>query len=184
MLCYFEVLPPIFDREICSHKETYTLFFGVVIHLHLRSMKRAQKNERAAYRAVKNRLSLQRPLPVMALEEFKLVNGALRNFSFASRCIYEKDLITRVEEAPKLIHSYVRGEKKRRSAIGPIKLRSGEIIRDSKEMSNVFEDALASVFLKEITDQPIIVQSVGHVINDSYFSGNGEAGSDVIEYSD
>ena len=134
-----------------------------------RSMKRVQKNAWAAYRGVRNRLGRQHPLSQVALEEFNRANAALRSFSFASRCSYEEDLIARVGEAPKLIHSYVRW-KKGRPTIGPLKLGSGEIVRDNGEMSNVFVDAFAAVFVVDIPDQPVIVQPVGHVIGAFHFS--------------
>ena len=105
-----------------------------------------------------------------ALSDFNSANRDLKKFNLAGRCIYERNLIAKVKEAPKIFHSYIRWKKKGRPTLGPLKLPSGEIVKDPLQMKNIFAEAFVTVFVDVIPTNPPLSQPVSTRMEGCRFS--------------
>ena len=135
-----------------------------------RALKRMRKHAWELYKEMRHLHGRQHLLSVEALGRFNDANCAVRNYAVASRSAYERNLIGKVKEAPKLFHSYIRWKKKGRPSVGPLKLPNGEITNDSGLLSNTFVDAFASVFVREDPPLPVLVGSVDLEMEDIHLS--------------
>ena len=105
------------------------------------SLKRRRKAVWDKYKGLRSNLGRKAPLTVSALKTFQEVNNQLRTFASRSQIEYEKSLIERSKENPKLLHSYMRHKKQLRCSVGPLRLASGAVSDDPGEMADCFLDA-------------------------------------------
>ena len=82
------------------------------------------------------------------IEYNKLRNMVTSDIRKAKRSLEQK-LATQIKENPKLFYSYVRAKSKTKIQVGPLKNSNGQIIGDSKEMTEILNGYFASVFVKE-----------------------------------
>ena len=61
-----------------------------------RALKKLQKDAWSSYKEVRRRYGRNHPLALGALSDFSSANRDLKNFSLASRCTYEKNLIAKL----------------------------------------------------------------------------------------
>ena len=108
-------------------------------------------NEYKHARALHGRKS---PITQQTLSVFLQVNKQLRCFALHSQIEYEKSLLTRMKENPKLLHSYLRCKKKFRASVGPLRLASGCTTDIPLEMAECFADSFASVFTTDVPTAP------------------------------
>ena len=94
------------------------------------------------------------PVTILSLQVFFEANKALRNFAFASQVEYEKALLGKAKENPRLLHSYIRHKKRYRSSLGPIRTGPHSTTDDPKEMANCFLKAFTSVFSTVLPSNP------------------------------
>ena len=92
------------------------------------------------------------------LHIYKELNWNYRHFSVDSRKKYESDLLNR-PDSRKLFHAYVRKKKIGRPAVGPLRLRGGEIIQDPARMCEVFAAAFSGVFVSTAPTHPAPFQA-------------------------
>ena len=121
----------------------------------------------AAWSAFKNaRLQLGRHSTGAgsAYAVFTAVNREYRCFSTCSQVDYEKSLIYRSKEQPKILHSYIRNKKLGRPSVGPLKLETG-LCDNPQIMAESFALAFASVFTRGLPPDP-----AGHQLFDGHVS--------------
>ena len=85
---------------------------------------------------------------------FSGINREVRTFAARSQCDYEKSLISRARDNPKLLHSYVRSKKVGRPTVGPLLTNSGQLTDDAETMAELFASSFASVFSTETPANP------------------------------
>ena len=83
---------------------------------------------------------------LLAMDEFRQANSRYRNFVIHSRCEYEKQLMDRYAECPRLFHSYIRMKKKGKLSVGPLLLEDGTLVDSPEIMSEALAEAFASVY--------------------------------------
>ena len=84
-----------------------------------------------------------------AFSDFLVVNRQVHKFEVMSQASYEHSMIEKFSECPKLLHSYIRSKKVAPPAIGPIRLRTGQLTSDPLVMSETLASAFAAVYVKE-----------------------------------
>ena len=89
-----------------------------------------------------------------SLTKFLEINKEYRTFALRSQVAYERSLLTRMKENPKLFHSYIRHKKQFRSSVGPLRLPSGNLSDDPVEMAECFSSSFASVYNKAVLTNP------------------------------
>ena len=62
---------------------------------------------------------------------------------------FETKLAENIKEDSKSFYAYVRNKSKGRTKVGPVKDEVGNLVSDSKEMANLFNDYFSSMFTKE-----------------------------------
>ena len=123
-------------------------------------------NEYKQARALHGRKSLT---TLRLLSIFHEVNKELRCFAFHSQVEYEKSLLSKMMENPKLLHSYLRCKKKFRPSVGPLRLPHGSTSDDPLEMAECFSDAFASVYNSDVPADPAPHQQADGVQEDVVF---------------
>ena len=118
------------------------------------SMKRKRKEAWQKYKQARTLYGRSASITHNFLSSFLEVNRQLRGFAIHSQAEYEKSLIVRARENPKLLHSYLRCKKKLRPSVGPLRLPNGSTTDNPLEMAECFSDAFASVFNSAIPDNP------------------------------
>eukprot|EP00061_Rhincodon_typus_P002463 g17629.t1 len=68
-----------------------------------------------------------------ALESFKVARKKLKNGLRRGRMGYEKALLDRIKENPKMFHTYVRNKRMARVRVGPNRDSGGNLCVDSEE---------------------------------------------------
>ena len=122
-----------------------------------------------AYKTARHHLGRRSTGISSAYAAFASVNRQYRSFSIQSQADYEKSLIDRSKDNPKLLHSYIRNKKVGRPSIGPIRLSTGTLTDEAGLMSEAFVEAFASVFTRRSTDNPVAYQQFdGNLSNISY----------------
>ena len=122
------------------------------------------------YKAVRQKLGRKAPTSVEAYGAFASVNKELRTFIVSSQSQYERDLLDRSRENPKLLHSYVRSKKVGCPAVGPLMLKTGEMSNDAQTMSEVFASSFVSVFSPNSPRNPAPHQTFDRTLNNIDFS--------------
>ena len=107
---------------------------------------------------------------IASLERFQRVNSLYRNYDLTCRCSYEKMLVDRYKDSPKLFHSYIRNQKHLRLSVGPVSV-GGEVVSDPGKMCSCFADAFSSVFSDEHLS-PVVNQICFDRLLDLQFSVN------------
>ena len=110
------------------------------------------------------------PFSIDALDQFNEANHAYCSFALMSRKSYERGLIAKLREAPKLFHSYIRLKKVGRPSIGPLRLPGEGIISDGPRICEVFAEAYASVFVDEIPEHPVLAPPMNMEMAEFQFS--------------
>ena len=114
------------------------------------------KQKTTAWKKYKNQRNLFGRTACQALQalfEFRQLNENLKNHTYLLQVEYEENLISQRSTKPKLFHSYIRNKKTSRPKVGPI-LMNGVLSDSPCEMSEVFVDAFASVFVANVTGVP------------------------------
>ena len=107
-----------------------------------------------AYKNARQQLGRRSTGASSAYATFATVNKQYRSFSVRAQVDYERSLIEKSKDNPKLLHSYIRTKKVGRPSIGPLKLGSGHLSDDAVEMSEVFAASFASVFTRVTPSHP------------------------------
>ena len=118
------------------------------------SLKRLRKEAWDKYKGLRSRYGRKAPPVMLALEAFQQVNSKLRSFATLSQIEYEKSLIARSKENPKLLHSYIRHKKQHRCSVGPLRLDADTISDDPKEMADCFLEAFSDIHTTAVPDNP------------------------------
>ena len=134
------------------------------------SLKRRRKAAWEEYKSLRSKDGRRAPNTVSALMAFLQVNGQLRSFASISQIEYEKSLIARSKDNPKLLHSYIKHKKQFRSSVGPLRLGSNAVTDVPKEMADCFLDAFSSIHTTTIPANPAPHQRCGAVLDDVTFS--------------
>ena len=96
-----------------------------------------------------------------ALSIFQELNYQYRNFELLSRSNYESKLISRIKDAPKLFHSYIKHKKKDKPSVGPLKRSCGATVCDPANMAEMFASSFSSVFVARVPldpSRPVVTQ--------------------------
>ena len=133
------------------------------------SMKRKRTEAWREYKGARSLHGRSSPTTLCMLHLFHEVNKELRCFAFYSQVEYEKSLLSKMKENPKLLHSYLRCKKKLRSSVGPLRLAHGSTSDDPLEMAECFSDAFASVYNVEVPVNPAPHQQGNGVLDDIVF---------------
>ena len=114
------------------------------------SLKRRRKTAWEEYKRLRSNIGRKAPHTVSALRTFQEANSQLRAFASSAQIEYEKSLIIRSKENPKLLHSYMRHKKQLRCSVGPLRLASNVVSDDPKEMADRFLDAFLAYTLQQL----------------------------------
>ena len=104
------------------------------------------------FKLIRSHCGARSPEARSAFGAFNSVNYECRHWARRSQCEYEMSLLSRLGQAPKLLHAYVRHRKMGRPAIGPLKLCNREVALDRAVMAQCFVEAFSSVYIG--TDPP------------------------------
>ena len=107
---------------------------------------------------------------LFALRTFQEVNSQLHAFATSSQIEYEKSLLKRSRENPKLLHSYMRHKKQLHCSVGPLRLVSNVVSDNPKEMADCFLDAFSGIHLTTIPAYQAPHQQCVAVLSDIDFS--------------
>ena len=118
------------------------------------SLKRRRREAWNTYKQSKSMHGKKAAITIQSLGTFLDANHSLRYFAVHSQIEYEKSLIVRAKDNPKLLHSYIRHKKTYRSSVGPLSLQSGDRTDDPEAMANCFCAAFASVYTAEVPARP------------------------------
>ena len=140
------------------------------------SLKRRRVSAWTLYKTNRATFGRRADCTALALQRFQLVNRQLKNFAYTSQVEYERSLISRMKENPKLLHSYIRHKKKLRPAVGPLTLACGDLTDDPRTMADCFVSAFSSVFT---TVTP--VNPAPHQLNDTTLDQINFTLGDVLE---
>ena len=88
-----------------------------------------------------------------AWDKFANVNGRYRSYAKQKQWEYEEGLIRSISNTPKLFHGYIRGKKKGRPPVGPLKVNS-TVVAEAAGMAEVFADSFCSVFIEAVPQSP------------------------------
>ena len=118
------------------------------------SLKRRRQLAWEAYKVSRSESGRKSPQTISALQTFLTINSELRSFAATSQIEYERSLIARFKEDPKLLHSYMRHRKQCRSSVGPLRLLSNTTSDDPKEMADCLLETFSKVHRSTIPENP------------------------------
>ena len=118
------------------------------------SMKRKRAVAWQEYKHARTLHGNKSPITRSLLQSFLQANKQLRSFAFHSQVEYEKTLLLKIKENPKLLHSYLRCKKKLRPSVGPLRLGHNSTTDNPLEMAECFSNAFASIFTSEVPTDP------------------------------
>ena len=133
------------------------------------SLKRKRTETWQDYKHARALHGRRSPITLRLLGCFHKANKELRCFAFHSQVEYEKSLLSKMKENPKLLHSYLRCKKKFRSSVGPLRLPHGTTTDNPLEMGECFSDAFASVYNSVVPADPAPHQQGDGVLEDIEF---------------
>ena len=148
-----DILEPLIVQYIplCKHTENHRLPWSRNPPTSLKNQRKHAWEEYKDNRSMHGRHSA---ITSSSLQSFLQANKALRNFAFTSQVNYERSLIARTKDNPRLLHSYIRHKKQYRSSVGPIQVGPNSTTDDPKEMADCFLHAFASVFSTGVSGSP------------------------------
>lgn len=117
------------------------------------------------YKADRARYGRKSQVCVSSLAGFLEVNKEYRTFATRSQIEYERSLVGRMKECPKLFHSYIRHKKMYRTTVGPLKLSTAELSDDPAVMAESFATAFASVYTALTPDTPAAHQTCDSLLD-------------------
>ena len=123
-----------------------------------RSLLRAKSSAWARYKAIRSVHGRNHTQAESALGEFNRLNSLYRNYSIHRQAEHEKSLISKLSEAPKAFHSYVRRKKKGAPSVGPLKASNGSVVSDESGMSELLASAFSSVYKPSVPQHPLQMQ--------------------------
>ena len=85
---------------------------------------------------------------------FAGIDQQCQNYAIKAQVEYEKSLILRSQEQPKLLHSSIRKKKVGCSFVGPLRLPSGKLSDDPAYMSEVFAESFVTVYSRSVPRNP------------------------------
>ena len=118
------------------------------------SLKRRRSEAWREYKNARAHHGRRSPITLRLLNIFQEINKELRHFALNSQVQYEKSLLSKMKENPKLFHSYLCHKKKFRSSVGPIRLPHGSTTDAPFEMAECFSAAFASVYNTDTPTDP------------------------------
>ena len=118
------------------------------------TLKRHRREAWKVYKDLRSNLGRKSPETVQALQLFLKANSDIRLYASRQQIEYERSLINRSKENPKLLHSYIRHKKRYRSSIGPLLRSSNDITDDPKEMADCLLESFANVHTEVIPENP------------------------------
>ena len=118
------------------------------------SLKRRRAVAWAAFKQARSTFGRRAPEAQSSLKSFQAINKQLRSFALCSQIDYERSLLLKMKENPKLLHSYLRHKKCFRSSVGPLQLPSGGTTDDPRTMADSFAEAFADVFTTTSPQDP------------------------------
>ena len=118
------------------------------------SLKHRRSSTWSAYKQARATFGRKAPVTQSRERAFLQVNNQLRSFAISSQIDYEKSLLFRLKESPKLLHSYLRHKKQYRPSVGPLTLSTGRTTDDPRTMANSFAETFASVFATTVPPDP------------------------------
>ena len=130
------------------------------------SLKRQRKVAWESYKDLRSKFGRTSPQVISALKLFLEVNNNIRSFASKSQIEYEKSLIGRSKESPKLLHSYIRHTKQYRLSIGPLRLCSGIISDEPAEMALCLLDTFSGIHVTTVPSNPAPHQQCDSVLDD------------------
>ena len=96
------------------------------------------------YKSNRSRHGRLSPITLNSWHSYSLSNKAIKDFKIRSRISYENNLINKIKNNPKLLHSYLRRQKLSRPSVGPL-LIDNTLIDDPTSMAEHFVEAFSSV---------------------------------------
>lgn len=113
-----DILEPLIVQYIplCKHTENHRLPWSRNPPTSLKNQRKHAWEEYKDNRSMHGRHSA---ITSSSLQSFLQANKALRNFAFTSQVNYERSLIARTKDNPRLLHSYIRHKKTVQVICGP-----------------------------------------------------------------
>ena len=111
-------------------------------------------NAWSRYKTVRTQLGRHSVEAHSSYASFANLNRQCRTYAVKAQASYEESLLLRAKEHPKVLHSYIRKKKVSRPTVGPLKLPSGQLSDNPRDMCELFADAFSSVFTTTIPDNP------------------------------
>ena len=158
------------------------------------SLRRQCKRAWETYKEARQIHGRRSPAALDSYSLFCKLNKEVRNFGVKSQSRYERSLIDRWKNNPKLLHAYIRSKKSAPTTVGPLRLKDDTVSSDPKEMSECLAKAFCSVYTKgapDIQDQEphqsftgsmpeiqITVEEVANLLKD--IDGNTAMGPDGL----
>lgn len=99
-----------------------------------------------AYKQQRQQLGRKSTQTLDSYKAFSAVNRELRGYAVKQQSDYERSLIDRSAENPKLLHSYIRNKKVGRPTVGPLLLQQDNLTDDAATMAELFASSFSSVF--------------------------------------
>ena len=124
-----------------------------------------RKNRRDAwsrYKQLRSNFGRNSQISKDALHVFQNVNFEFRNFLVRAQIDYERDLVERLSEAPKLFHRYIRSKKVGNPSVGPLRNSDNDLVVDCSEMAEIFVSKFVSVF----SSGDLVCPPLNHQVSD------------------
>ena len=118
------------------------------------SLIRARTSAWELYKDQRSRFGRRSTEASTALSDFFDRNREVKNHATVAQACYEKSLILRSVENPKLFHAYIRGKKVGRPGVGPLTLPSGEISDNPTVMTECFASSFANIYNRQAPAEP------------------------------
>ena len=124
-----------------------------------RSLLRAKSSAWARYKAIRRSLGRTHLQAEQALEEFYRISREYKHYTRNKQIEKEKYLVSKLSDAPKAFHRYIRSKKKGAPSVGPLRAGDGSVVSDPRGMSEVLVEAFSSVFDSGVPSCPLQVQT-------------------------
>ena len=91
-------------------------------------------NAWSRYKTVRTQLGRHSVEAHSSYASFANLNRQCRTYAVKAQASYEESLLLRAKEHPKVLHSYIRKKKVSRPTVGPLKLPSGQLSDNPRDM--------------------------------------------------
>jgi hypothetical protein len=91
---------------------------------------------------------------------YKAEEAKVKRDVWQAKKSFEKELACKIKTNPKAFYSYVRSKQKTKDVVGPLKGEDGVIRTEDKEIANTLNSYFSSVFTKENSSNPELLDSV------------------------